>query len=215
MRVVCRFLFWVAPLALASSAFAGSFSFSGNFLFDNDLQKFTFTIANPGIVTMQTWSFAGGTNANATVIPVGGFAPVLALFDSTQTIVGNFDQGGVAPNNCGPRHQDPPGTGACLDAFLSDSLGAGTYTLVLSQQDNIPLGQTLADGYQHDGEPNFANGFNDFGLQRNSAWAVDIVSVDSASPIGTTATPEPSTALVLFAGLVGLAGMSLKRKVRG
>jgi hypothetical protein len=211
MRLASRALFWVAVLCFSSFAFASNFSFQGNFILDNDLQEFLFTIANPGTVTMQTWSFAGGTNANGTIIPAGGFAPVLALFDSTGTIVGNFDQGGVAPAGCGPRNIDPV-SGFCLDAFLSDSLGAGDYILVLSQQDNVPLSQMLSDGYQHDGDPNFANGFNDFGFPRTSAWAVDIVSVDRASEV--TGVPEPCSALALFTGLAWLAGLGLKRNSR-
>ena len=211
MRLVPRFLFPVAfgLLGISSSAFAGSFSFTGNFVNDNDLQEFFFTIAAPGTVNMQTWSFAGGTNAAGAVILPGGFAPALALFDSNGVIVGNVDEGGVAPGNCGPRNQDPAVTGPCLDAFLSDSLGAGSYTLVLSQQDNLPQGQLLSDGYVHDADPNFAEGFNDFGLQRNSAWAVDIVNTDVASQV-----PEPSTAMALFGGLFFLTGIGFRRNAR-
>ena len=213
MRFARRFLFCVTALALSNSALAGTVSFTGNFMNDNDLQDFVFTVSAPSTVTMLTWSFAAGTNAAGTIIPAGGFAPVLAVFDSTGTIVGNFDQGGAPPNNCGARNQDPSGTGPCLDAFLSDSLGAGIYTLVLSQQDNTPLGQMLSDGYQHDGEPNFASGFDAFGLQRNSAWAVDVVSADSASEV--TSIPEPSTALALLTGLACLIGMGVKRHSKG
>ena len=209
MHLRCRFWFCVSILALSNSAFAGTASFTGNFVNDNDLQDFIFTVSAPSTVTMLTWSFAGGTNAAGTLIPAGGFAPVLAVFDSTGTIVGNFDQGGTPPNNCGSRNQDPAGTGPCLDAFLSDSLGAGIYALVLSQQDNVPVGQTFSDGYQHDGEPNFSSGFNDFGLQRNSAWSVDIAGTDSAFEL--TSSPEPSTALALLAGIAWLAGMGRKR----
>ena len=209
MRCLVRFLFWVAAVALSSSAFAGNFSFTGNFQNDNDLQEFFFTISNPSIVTLQTWSFAGGTNANSQLIPAGGFAPVLALFDPSGTIVGNFDQGGVAPNNCAPRNIDGA-SHLCLDAYLLDNLGAGNYTLVLSQQDNVPLGNTFGDGYQHDGDPNFAGGFNDFGLQRNSSWAVDIDIVDTA-----VSAPEPSSALILLCGLACLACVRFKHAFRG
>lgn len=213
MRLARRFFFGVVAFALSNAAFAGTVSFTGNFVNDNDLQDFVFTISAPSTVTMLTWSFAGGTNNAGMLIPSGGFAPVLAVFDSTGTIVGNFDQGGAPPNNCGARNQDPPGTGPCLDAFLSDSLGAGIYTLVLSQQDNIPLGQMLTDGYQHDGEPNFASGFDAFGLQRTSAWAVDVAGADSAFEV--TNSPEPSSVLALSMGLAWLAGIGLKRHSKG
>jgi hypothetical protein len=198
----------VGVLALSSSAFASNFSFTGNFLLDNDLQKFIFTIASPGTVTMQTWSFAGGTNINGSLVPAGGFAPVLALFDSTGTIVGNFDEGGTPPSACGPRNIDAA-SGLCLDAFLSDSLVAGTYTLILSQQDNIPLSAFLSDGYQHDGDPNFAGGFNDFGFQRTSRWEVDIVHVDSAHEV--TGAPEPGSALGMLTGLIWMMRKRLTR----
>jgi hypothetical protein len=200
---------WALILGLPGSVFADNFSFTGIFQNDNDLQQFIFTISNPATVTLQTWSFAGGINGATNTIPAGGFAPVLALFDNLGTIVGNFDQGGTAPGGCGPRNLDAA-SGLCLDAYLSDSLGAGTYMVVLSQQDNIPLGQNFSDGYQHDGDANFSGGFQDFGYQRNSNWAVDIVTVDSARVVSTV--PEPSSVLLLLTGLGWLVSMNRQRK---
>ena len=40
----------------------------------------TFTLTSQNFVTFQTWSFGGGTNAAGTVIPAGGFDPLISLF---------------------------------------------------------------------------------------------------------------------------------------
>jgi len=74
---------------------------------------------------MQTWSFAGGTDAAGEAIASGGFEPVLSLFDTSPSanLLG-VDQGGVAPSGCRPRNLDPA-TGFCLDAYLQEDLPAG------------------------------------------------------------------------------------------
>ena len=46
------------------SAFAGDFSFTGDFKNGNEVQPFNFTVTeNFAEVTLRTWSYAGGTNA--------------------------------------------------------------------------------------------------------------------------------------------------------
>jgi hypothetical protein len=179
MRALCRSVLCVAALGVPFLALGDSFSMSntGTFATDNALQPFAFTLLTPSLVTMQSWGFAGGTNSQGVVISAGGFATVLALFDSAGMEVGNLDQGGFPPNNCAPRNVDPA-SGLCLDAYLSETLLPGSYTLELSQQPNTPNDIFLADGYTFDGDPNFAGGFNDFGLQRTDAWAVDITAAN-------------------------------------
>src|SRR5579872_5095089 len=86
----CLVLFAVAaPLA------AGSFSFTGVFTEDDDQAVFSFSVPAQEIVTMQTRSYAGGTNAAGTVIDSGGFDPVLTLFDDGGNIQGSNDDGGT------------------------------------------------------------------------------------------------------------------------
>jgi hypothetical protein len=191
---------------------AGQFSFTGNFVNDNDVQLFSFTLLSPGTVTVQTWGYGGGTNAAGQVIASGGFESILSIFQAPSGIAasGPIDPG--APP-CAPRNVDPtllPLT-FCRDAFGQVSLGAGDYFLALTQFENEPIGN-LSDGFfwtDANPDPNFNNHFvGTLGFQRDSHWAVDISSVDAASELGTT--PEPASA-ALVAGALVLAGFCRRR----
>jgi hypothetical protein len=93
----------------AGSANAADFSFTGNLKDDNEVQEFNFTVAEAAAdVTLRTWSYAGGTNAQKTVIERGGFDPIVSLFNgSTGAQISQNDDGRLVP--------DPVGAG-----FLSD-----------------------------------------------------------------------------------------------
>ena len=79
MRAVA-FGLGLALLALASAPAAMAASFTGSFATDDQVQLFHVYVVSPSDVLFRTWSFAGGTNAQGTVIPGGGFAPILSLF---------------------------------------------------------------------------------------------------------------------------------------
>src|SRR5690349_1741885 len=66
---------------------AGTFSFSGNFAQDDDVQVFHYHVDNLGPVTISTASY------NDTVV---GFAPVLTLFSSDGTF--RFQDEGFSGN---------------------------------------------------------------------------------------------------------------------
>jgi hypothetical protein len=193
-------------------ASANNFSFTGTTNTDDQLQSFFFTLSGSGTVVMQTFGYAGGTNQAGMPIPEGGFDPFLALFDSSGNLLDEND------NN--PSATVDPITGAAFDSFLSDSLSAGTYELILSQSGNVPVDTLLSDGYTQTGSPNYtaANGCTNgifcdgTAANRTGNWAVDIDNVNSATETGTTTTvPEPSTLIGL--GLcVGFAGMMIFRR---
>ena len=196
-----------ALLALATPllSHAASFSFTGNFTQDDDLQFVSFTINNPSTVTITTLSYAGGMNAAGNIIARGGFDPIVSVFDSVGDPVGTNNDGG-----CPAVGQDAV-TNACWDSLLTAILNAGTYTVVLSQSDNTPIG-TLAEGFSRQGEGNFTGptylgapgAFWDANPnQRTSAWALDILDVDTAT---ISAIPEPATALSLT-GALGVLGL--------
>jgi len=104
---------------------ASTVDFSGNFLFDDDVQFFTFQSPNPGTVTITTTSFAQG-----------GFAPILALYDATGVLL-TYDDG-TADGFCAGT--DIRGTGYCYDASLSWEAAANAiYYTALSQYDNFPI----------------------------------------------------------------------------
>jgi hypothetical protein len=180
--------------------------FSGNFSQDDNELFYNFTILTSTSVNLQTWSYAGGTDPLGNVVPAGGFAPVLSLFDSGGNFLGS-DAGGSAPGGCTPRNIDSA-SGLCLDAYLLEPLlNAGTYTVVLTEQDNTPAGRTLADGFTQTGQGNFTGpeflgvpgSFIDQGLnQRNSSFEFTIGPVNTA----VAAVPEPSSWLLLLSGLL-------------
>jgi hypothetical protein len=195
---------------------AGQFSFTGNFVNDNDVQLFSFTLLSPGTVTVQTWGYGGGTNAAGQVIAPGGFEPTLSMFDalSGNLVAGPFDPGGTP---CAPRNVDPT-VSLCQDAYGQHFLSAGNYFLSLTQSPNGSVSTNLSDGFvftdaNANPDPNFNNHFFSplSNSQRDSHWAVDILFVDAASEVG--ATPEPTSA-ALVAGAAVLAGLWRRRLTR-
>ncbi len=182
---------------------ADSFSFTGTFAHDDDIQLFNFQLLNPSTVTIQTFGYAGGTNGAGASIADGGFDPMISVFDATG------DQFQLAANDdsgCSDVGTDPT-TGACFDSFLIlPSLDAGSYILALTQYPNSALGPTLGDGFAFAGLGDFtcemftggSGPFCDVSLdQRDSHWALDISGVDSASQ-QTTAVPEPISGILLL-----------------
>jgi hypothetical protein len=188
-----------------SSLPAANFAFTGLFLNDSDSRSFTFTTS--GGTTIRTLSYGGGTNISGNIVSAGGFDPLLNIFDSLGNQVGSFDDSGGG-NPCLGGITD--GTQGCLDSYFNGPLGAGTYTLVLTQFDNILNGSTLTDGFLSSNAcaAEFCDGL-DQTTARSGNWAVDIVTADSAVEI--SGTPEPGTLAlagfgVLLCGLFSFRG---------
>ncbi|HEU4855015.1 MAG TPA: DVUA0089 family protein [Nitrosospira sp.] len=188
----------IAISLTAGSANAADFSFAGEFNHNDEVQEFNFTVAEAAAdVTLRTWSFAGGTNAQGTVIERGGFDPIVSLFDgSTAAQISHNDDGGLVHD---------PVSGLSYDSFLMNNLSAGSYTATVTQYRNFPVG-TLADGFGGSFQTNFSD--------RDSHWALDVLNVESAS-LGASyisavgPIPEPETYALLLAGL-GLIGFMIR-----
>ena len=152
------------------------FSFSGTFAKDDETRFFNFTIPAAGPVTLRTYSFGGGTNADGTVIPSGGFDPTLSLFDASGNLIATNQDGGCSVVSAEPK------TGFCWDAYITVQLPAGAYKVLLTQSDNTANGPTLDDSFVFAGAGNFTSGddaqpgfYDDSGIQRLGNFALDVV----------------------------------------
>lgn len=213
----------VLTAAAVASIFAGpasaltDFSFAGSFVDDDDVQFFGFTVGALSSVTFVTFSYAGGTQADGTVAPAGGFDPILAVFDSSGAFIGSNDDGSCSEVGTDPSTLD------CYDTFLQLSLAAGDYEVAVSQFDNFALGDK-SDGFTYDSDPNSSNFTTTFGCSnlrfcdvnadnRTANWNFDILNVDSAvqrPPNGEI--PLPAAAPLLVAGLAGLGWAARRRR---
>ena len=192
----------VSAFLIASGANAANFSFTGNLSNDDEVQLFNFSVGATSTVELRTYSYAGGTMADGTVIAAGGFDPILTVFDSGGSQIGNNDDGiGTVPSD--------PVTGAFFDTFLSVLLDAGDYTVAVSQFSNFPIGD-LTDGFPGSGRTNFEDVTGDF---RTSFWAFDILNVETGE-IGDTVNtvPVPAALPLLATGLFGFGMLRLRQR---
>lgn len=185
-----KFLCLAVAVGLASvPAVAADFSFTGTLDYPDDIRPFDFTVAAPSLVTLRTWSFAGGTNAAGASISGGGFDPQIALFAMPGGAFLAMDDDGSPVVN---------GDGRSYDSLWTGALAAGRYRVALYAYPNGPIGNYY-DGPEYSG-PGGA-------FQGENRWALDIVNVDSARLY----VPESSSWLLLVAGF-GLTGAAMRRR---
>jgi len=212
----------VGLIASCSIARSSTINFSGNFLFDDDVQFFTYQSPLAGTVTVNTDGFWQG-----------GFAPILALYDSSGNFL--FADDGTADTFCGG--VDILGTGYCYDASMSwDSLAGTTYYVALSQYDNFPVEPSTLPVNQPVNTWNSAATFTQFGnhfftaeapfgpgcgqsgfclndgFARGTNWSVTFTGPEG---LAASAVPETSTVFLMIGGLVIICGRLLQMRKRG
>ena len=192
----------VACLLFAGITSATPFTYQGTFSADDEHASVTINLTGSGTLKAITSSWA-----------LGGFAPVLTLFGGAA----GYQQAIGSAMTCGAGSGSPDmATGFCWDAALTTSLQAGNYLLVLTQDDNLANGDTLADGFSQDGTPNYtslnylgvSNGPLCINVDASQRFCNYAMTVDVALDQGGTA-PEPGS-LALF-GLAGLALLRVRR----
>jgi hypothetical protein len=202
MRLLTIGLSILGLIALAGPAECSLLSFQGTLADDSQLVLIDFMVNGAQSVTIQSYGYAGGVTPDSITVQSGGFAPYAVLFDGGGNEI-SADNGG----HCATTGADA-NTGNCDDPLIINSLGTGSYTLVVSVWDNVPVDGSLPDGYTQTGNPGFTCGefsqsgnFCDVttgtGVQRNGGYFVEISGTD-------VFTPEPGTILFGIAGAVGV-----------
>jgi hypothetical protein len=230
-KSVTRTLCLLAAVGFGLSA--ESISFTGTLSSPEDVFETTFTLTAADTVTFQTWGFGGGTNAAGQVIPAGGFDSLIALFSGPVATATMYVDGFGNPladadnlsnppwsyvGNCPPAGLVAIGTdNDCGDDFMQAALGAGTYTLVLTDANYVP-NAVYDNGALSEGFTDFTGGVfqtcdsvsNDC-ITPGGNYGVDIVSAHSDL---TTPTPEPSALPLLAVSLMALGSWKQFRKRR-
>ncbi|MFY9801947.1 MAG: DVUA0089 family protein [Candidatus Acidiferrales bacterium] len=196
-------------------------SYVGTLASPNDDYEVLLTLTATSNVTIQTYGFGGGTNAQGTLIAPGGTDPFIGFFanlglsptfiDGTSLDLTNYTPGCPAANTVSNF-----GDTTCGDVLLSfTDLAAGTYTIVLSDGQFIPLAALGAS-------TTFDNSFFDFtggvfcNLQdvdtgtacpnTSGAFAFDVTESGPSTP-----APEPATLFLLGSGLAATLGFRKRR----
>jgi hypothetical protein len=215
--------FVLAAFLAAQVACASTVSYTGTLASPEDsTTQITVTMATAGTLGLQTWGFGGGTNAADAVIPAGGFDPFVGVFsgtgDSATYIDGAADVLGSYGAGCPPAGMVNIGGEVCGDITLSESLAAGTYTVLLTDADYLPAAVFVTGGLLGDGFVDLTGGAfqtcNVVGsdttcITPTADWALDITSPDSAPP----PVPEPAGLWLFGIPLIAWGAASQRRLV--
>jgi len=204
----------VALLFVCSSAQANDFDFSGTFAKDNDIVALGFTVGEDSTITIfsSSWLYANPPAGGS----LGGFDPILAIWDSAGGYVSEQDDGHNVGSTLSKGVLYDHGS---WDSYYDVFLSAGNYTATIAQYSNFRDGTNLSEGFRYDGNDNFTfdmgyggatqpyfNGIWDSNDPRTANWEFHILNVAEAHHD----VPEPATMLLLGFGLLGL-GLARKK----
>jgi hypothetical protein len=191
-----------ATLLMTAQAQASAVSVSGTFTTDDAVQLIAFRTGGTGVVRIETFGYAGGTDANGRTVAAGGFDPVFALFRADGTLLAYGDDGATRVD---------PSTGAALDALLDILLTAGDYFVAISQFDNFAIGPTFAAGFLETGNTSFTAAYGCSAGRFCDVTAGNRTGNFDISVSGAT-VPEPTT--LALVGLL-LPGLWIARRRKG
>jgi hypothetical protein len=185
----------VASAVAAVPAQAADFSFAGTLADPGQVLFFDFAVGASSLVTLRTYSYAGGTNAQGTVIARGGFDPTLSLYNLTTGLR-------IAQNDDGGSNVPADTNGRRWDTYLQTTLAIGTYRTAVSVFPNFgpeTLSGTFPGGTTFDG--------------RTANFAFDVLNVGEATGPGGGAVPEPATWAMMILGF-GMIGFGMRYSMR-
>ena len=191
MRTTISRLVASCSFAFLTVAAASATTLTGSFTTDDQSFQYVWNLSQASTVTAATTSYASG-----------GFVPVLSLFDNTSGAFIAVDGGA---GSCANGRGTDPTTGICNDAYLKQSLAAGSYRVVLTQFDNFPNGSNISAGFSEMGNGNFTAGFcNASGpfqeidlapcVQRTGNYSLNLNAANAA-------VPEPGSAALVLPAL--------------
>jgi hypothetical protein len=205
----------VSGVFLVGLCSADTISETGTLSSPEDTVLIPLTLVTSGTVTLQTFGFGGGTNAADMVIPAGGFDPFVGLFSGTGPTAlflnGTSDiLTGYLPG-CPPAGTLTIGSipDQCGDVNIQfTGLGAGTYTVLLTDGDYVPNAvfeappAFLGDGFTDLTGGVFQTCYDADDCNTDTAnWALDITGPAGSTVPTPSPVPEPSSAPLAAVGV--------------
>ena len=191
MKSLRTLLFLAAFLVSGSaSAITTVIQHDGTFTSDDEVDAHLVILTETSLITAETFSYAGGTRGDGSVVAEGGFDPILSLFHLAGTPL-------IAQNDDGTSRTSSV-TGASFDSFIGPVLlGAGQYLLYISQFANFP---TDPLGFPGSGRTGFVDVT---GATRTGDYAIDLT---------ISTVPVPAAGILFASALFGAGALSRRKK---